>query len=237
MNTRRVPESSVTGIFVCMAKKVTAGEDAENKDRLKKARMRSARAEEASDDADEVNGRGATMLSVIVACVIIAIAALQFIQVLGTYMQSKSELDAAKEEQVELQNQKNELEEELGRWNDNAYVEAQARSRLGFVFPGERSVHLTNTGREQTTTTPQTQSTKITVPWYTEVMYSLEKSDQGDLETDATVGGALGQDDTTRSDSSDAAKDATQSTTDPSSTATAGSDGDTTGTDGTTTME
>lgn len=36
------------------------------------------------------------------------------------------------------------LEAELGRWSDPAFIEAQARDRLLFIYPGESSFLLTN---------------------------------------------------------------------------------------------
>lgn len=39
---------------------------------------------------------------------------------------------------IEAAEQRNaELEAAIARWSDDAYVQAQARERLGFVFPGE----------------------------------------------------------------------------------------------------
>lgn len=38
--------------------------------------------------------------------------------------------------------QKRELENDIARWDDKAYVTAQARDRLGFVFPGEQAIRV-----------------------------------------------------------------------------------------------
>ena len=39
----------------------------------------------------------------------------------------------------EAQADVDELEAEIARWDDPAYIEAQARDRLYYVFPGDRS--------------------------------------------------------------------------------------------------
>lgn len=41
-----------------------------------------------------------------------------------------------------------ELQAELGRWSDPAYIEAQARQRLLFIYPGEISYLVTNAPTE-----------------------------------------------------------------------------------------
>ena len=41
----------------------------------------------------------------------------------------------SKREEASLIAQKQELENDIKRWDDKAYITAQARERLGFVFP------------------------------------------------------------------------------------------------------
>lgn len=43
------------------------------------------------------------------------------------------------------------LKGQVARWSDPAYIEAQARSRLLFVFPGDYSYLVTATGAQMTT--------------------------------------------------------------------------------------
>lgn len=137
-----------------------------------------------------------SVLSFIVVLIIIAIAFLQFAQVLALYVQNRKELDAAKSQEAQLAAQKADLEDEIQRWGDKTYVEAQARSRLGFVYSGEKPVYLINTGRDSdsdTSTANGSQKTGSTMPWYKELMYSLQKSDDtSGNATDATIGKVLG---------------------------------------------
>lgn len=156
-----------------------------------------------------------SVLSFIVVLIIIAIAFLQFAQVLTLYVQNRKELDAAKSQEAQLAAQKADLEDEIQRWGDKTYVEAQARSRLGFVYSGEKPVYLINTGRDtdsDTSTANGSQKTGSTMPWYKELMYSLQKSDDtSGNATDATIGKVLGTQSSDASSSPSASQDASAS--------------------------
>lgn len=155
------------------------------------------------------------MASLIIMLIIIALAAFQLAQVAVTYVQNKAELDAARQKEAELTARKADLESDIERWNDNAYVEAQARSRLGFVYPGEKPVYLVNTGRDSMSSSGASGSSSKTetMPWYRELMYSLEKADSTDsVVTDATVGGALDSGSSSGSSSGGSSSTATNAT-------------------------
>lgn len=71
------------------------------------------------------------------------------------------------------------LKSNVARWNDPAYIEAQARDRLLYVYPGEYSYLVMNPGKASgtTTTTPSGSqiSKKIQTPdvdWVTSMMSS-----------------------------------------------------------------
>lgn len=79
---------------------------------------------------------------------------------------------------------KQELENDIKRWDDKAYVTAQARERLGFVFPGETAVHVLHpeavTGSEdsKSDSSSSSESNKKVLPWYSELAYSFKKADE-----------------------------------------------------------
>lgn len=171
-----------------------------------------------------------SVLSFIVVLIIIAIAFLQFAQVLTLYVQNRKELDAAKSQEAQLAAQKADLEDEIQRWGDKTYVEAQARSRLGFVYSGEKPVYLINTGRDSdsdTSTASGSQKTGSTMPWYKELMYSLQKSDDtSGNATDATIGKVLGTQSSDASSSPSASQDASASASGDAASSDAGSSGE-----------
>lgn len=119
------------------------------------------------------------------ALFIIALGAIQLVSTFHTYALNLSELNGLKRDEAALIARKQKLENEIERWNDDAYVTAQARERLGFVFPGEQAIRVLNaqavTGEQaddKAGSGTKGDDTK-SLPWYTELAYSFEKADQG----------------------------------------------------------
>ncbi|KAB8287505.1 septum formation initiator [Bifidobacterium ramosum] len=126
-----------------------------------------------------------------IALFIVALGSIQLLSTFYTYAINLSELNGLKREEASLIAQKRELENSIARWNDKAYVAAQAREKLGFVFPGEQVVHVEHpeavTG--STTDSADGEATagddKKALPWYSELAYSFEKAD-GDNDTSSS---------------------------------------------------
>lgn len=57
---------------------------------------------------------------------------------LNEYLAQRAELNATQRDLALAEQQKANLENELHRWEDPAYVTSQARTRLSFVTPGEQ---------------------------------------------------------------------------------------------------
>lgn len=101
-----------------------------------------------------------------------------------TYALNMAELNGLKKQEAALIAQKQELENDIARWDDKAYVTAQARDRLGFVFPGEQAIRVehpeavTGETTEDKKTTDESQRTVL--PWYKEMVYSFKQADQSD---------------------------------------------------------
>lgn len=67
-----------------------------------------------------------------------------------------------------------ELEDEVARWQDNAYVEKQARERLHWVYPGETSyIVMGKQGEEQQELLPPTGTSGS---WYERLWKTYEES-------------------------------------------------------------
>ncbi|KFI47270.1 FtsB family cell division protein [Bifidobacterium biavatii] len=128
-----------------------------------------------------------------VALFIVALGSIQLLSTLYTYAIDLSELNGLKRQEAALIAKKQELENSIARWNDDAYVAAQARERLGFVFPGEQAVTVLHpeavTGKTQSDsdTSSHTDSDKKTLPWYSELAYSIEKADSSDADSSAST--------------------------------------------------
>lgn len=123
-----------------------------------------------------------------VSLFIVAVGAIQLVATFHDYALDLARLNDLKREEAALIEQKQELENDISRWDDESYVAAQARERLGFVFPGEQSVNVLNpqavTGEEPDEKNQRHNGTANdkTLPWYTELNYSFEKADAGDTK-------------------------------------------------------
>lgn len=58
------------------------------------------------------------------------------------YLGQQAELDALEAQVAEAERQEAVFAAELDRWDDEAYVAAQARERLGYVLPGETAYRV-----------------------------------------------------------------------------------------------
>lgn len=127
------------------------------------------------------------LLSVIVAVLIILIGVVQLLATAHTYAVNVGELNALKSQEAALVEKKEDIENDIKRWNDKAYVVSQARERLGFVFPGETSVLVLNADKltDAQSDSDSSQSgdddgsdDSQTLPWYKELQYSFEQADK-----------------------------------------------------------
>ena len=134
-----------------------------------------------------------------IALFIVALGSIQLLSTFYTYAIDLSELNGLKRQEAALEAKKQELENDIARWDDKAYVAAQARERLGFVFPGEQVVPVLHpeavTGKtESGDTSGAGGSDKKALPWYSELAYSLEKADRKEADTsrNGTISGDSG---------------------------------------------
>lgn len=100
------------------------------------ARLRRGLAAKRASGAARVLGLSTTRRAAILA---IACCALAFTVAvpLRTYLTQQSELTVQQKRQDELQAKRRELRERKGELQDPAVIEAEARSRLGYVMPGQ----------------------------------------------------------------------------------------------------
>ncbi|WP_243390296.1 FtsB family cell division protein [Bifidobacterium margollesii] len=118
------------------------------------------------------------------ALIIVALGTIQLVSTFHTYALNLVELNSLRNQEAALVAKKASLENDIARWDDSAYVTAQARERLGFVFPGERSVRVLHpeavggsSGKtENQTDTPVENNQNL--PWYKDMLASFEKADE-----------------------------------------------------------
>lgn len=75
----------------------------------------------------------------VVLFVVLAVLAVSYASSLRAYLDQRSHIADLKSDIARSEEAINQLEEEKQRWQDPAFVAQQARERLGYVGPGERS--------------------------------------------------------------------------------------------------
>ena len=70
---------------------------------------------------------------------VIAVLTVSYASSLRAYLQQRSHISDLKEQIAAREASIDDLEREKRRWNDPAFVRAQARERFGFLMPGETS--------------------------------------------------------------------------------------------------
>ena len=80
-----------------------------------------------------LTGRAAVLV------LVLAVLTVSYASSLRAYLQQRTQINQLKSQIAQHEANIDSLESEKERWDDPAYVEQQARERLGYVMPGERS--------------------------------------------------------------------------------------------------
>lgn len=165
-----------------VADKQTAQKRNDNKQTAKKQS-----AEKQNKPQAQVQARGKRIsnmpITAFAALIVVILASIQLLSVFHTYALNLAQLNALRNQEAALIEQKEQLDRNIERWNDNAYVTAQARERLGFVFPGEKSVRVLGSQEIEKDSdgkqTKQQQSTSSATqdPWYSIMNLSIREAD------------------------------------------------------------
>ena len=114
----------------------------------------------------------AVILAVALASVMLALAL-----PLKVFVSQRHAISRLEEQTRQQQARVDALKAEQQRWNDPAYVAAQARERLHFVKPGETAyIVLGDPAPAPRTTAPATAAAS-TSPWYTQLWRSVQLAD------------------------------------------------------------
>ncbi|MFT4233965.1 MAG: septum formation initiator family protein [Microbacterium sp.] len=73
----------------------------------------------------------------VIMLILVVLAAFVLVPTASTYVQQRQRIDALKHAVQVSQEQIDALDAERDRWDDDAYIVAQARERLFYVMPGE----------------------------------------------------------------------------------------------------
>jgi cell division protein FtsB len=110
---------------------------------------------------------------------VVAVLTVSYASSMRAFLQQRSHINALKTQITEREASIDALESEKQRWDDPAYVEQQARQRLGYVMPGERTyLVLDENGQplepESSLADPADVVTTTQTAWYDDVWDSVE---------------------------------------------------------------
>ena len=114
-----------------------------------------------------------------VLVLVLAVLTVSYASSLRAYLQQRSHIGELKAQIAEREASINDLEREKKRWDDPAYVKAQARERFGYLMPGEQGFEVIGAdGRpiEAQATLNDPDEVIKTVPkaWWTAAWESME---------------------------------------------------------------
>ncbi|HEY0217811.1 MAG TPA: septum formation initiator family protein [Cellulomonas sp.] len=132
-----------------------------------------------------------------VMLIVVSIAFVLVFPTLRQYLDQQVQLEQLRAEVAAAEQDNEDLQAELDRWSDPAYVEAQARERLAFVMPGERALRVSDpeivpedTATSGTTTAGPAVESDPTRPWYAQIWDSVQVAGVAGTGTDEAVDGS-----------------------------------------------
>lgn len=119
-----------------------------------------------------LTGRAVVLVLVVAALVVSSVVPLR------AYFEQRAALTSLREQTKEQEQRVAALEAQKMRWDDPAYVEAQARQRLHFVMPGEVGyVVLEPDEAPDPEVVRQREIAAATDPWYSTLWGSVQEAD------------------------------------------------------------
>ncbi len=115
--------------------------------------------------------------------VLVLVLAVSYFNSLRVYFDQERQIVQTRAEVAERTQAISDLETELQRWQDPAYVKAQARSRLGWVMPGEVGYRVIGPDGKPIDTSVQIEQSGSVPPgeeaptWYESLWGSVETAD------------------------------------------------------------
>lgn len=130
-------------------------------------------AAQAEKPRSRLTGRAAVLV------LVLAVLTVSYASSLRAYLQQRSHINDLKSSIAQREANIDALEGEKARWDDPAYVEAQARARLGYVMPGEKTyLVLGEDGKplepQAELENPDAVLSATPVPWWSDAWDSVE---------------------------------------------------------------
>ncbi len=98
--------------------------------------------------------------------VILAVVTILLLPSVGTYMDQRAEVSEVQASIAQKQQEQDELTSQIARWDDPAYVKAQARNRINLVMPGEKKYMVVGATGDDSAAGPQSVGdVRTDLPW------------------------------------------------------------------------
>jgi cell division protein FtsB len=117
-----------------------------------------------------------------VLVVVAAVLVVSYASSMRAYLQQRSEIHDLRARIASAKTDITALQREKRRWDDDAYIEAQARERFGWVLPGETSYQVIGRDgkplqRSDRLTDPRSVAEQVPDAWWDKAYSSLEAAD------------------------------------------------------------
>ena len=127
---------------------------------------------------------GALSWRTAVLAVVVVLALAVLLPSMRVYFTQQDNLRQLRADRDQASTQVEDLTDDLRRWDDPAYVVAQARERLAYVFPGETAYRvmdpeLVEAQKQDVSGAIETPDTSPLSPWYSTLWDSIETAGTG----------------------------------------------------------
>ncbi|MDP3889868.1 septum formation initiator family protein [Nocardioides sp.] len=124
-------------------------------------------------DGPRFTGRAAILI------LVVAVLAVSYASSMRAYLQQRAHIAEVKEQIAERRANIEVLEREKRRWQDEAFVQAQARERFGYLMPGETGYQVIDEDgrpldRDDTLSDPSEVAQEQPTPWWDTAWESVE---------------------------------------------------------------
>ena len=114
--------------------------------------------------------------------VVLAVLVVSYASSMRAYLQQRTHINDLRAQIDSSQRDILALQREKRRWQDDAYVETQARERFGWVLPGETSYQVIDRNgkpleRSDELSDPGSVDRQVPDPWWDKVYGTLEEAD------------------------------------------------------------
>lgn len=114
--------------------------------------------------------------------VVLAVLVVSYASSMRAYLQQRTHINDLRSQITRSERDILALEREKRRWQDDAYVEAQARERFGWMLPGETGYQVIDRNgkpleRTDQLTDPDSVARQVPDPWWDKVYGTLEAAD------------------------------------------------------------